>query len=59
MFKTEKSQELPMESGNYTCLLENGQVIESEFVRLENLGIAYFKNVVNTGHFVVAWKPAQ
>lgn len=38
------------------CKLDNGDIIESEFIICPNLGIAYFKEVVNTGRCVVSWK---
>ena len=47
--------EEPKEKGIYLCTLDDGSVVESPFVTCPNLGIAYFKNVVNTGRYVASW----
>ena len=49
--------EYPKESGRMCiCTLDNGDVIESEFVICSNLGMQYFKEVVNTGRYVISWE---
>ena len=49
--------EYPKESGRMCiCTLDNGEVIESIYVICPALGIAYFKEIVNTGRFVVDWR---
>lgn len=58
MWKENEIQPLPAENGRYTCLLDNGDIITTDYVRLPNLGLGYFKDVVNTGRFVVSWEPA-
>ena len=37
------------------CLLENGEIIKSDYIDCAELGIVYFENVINTGHFVIHW----
>ena len=47
----------PNESGKTCiCTLDNGEIIESKFIICPNLGIQYFKEIVNTGRYVVSWK---
>jgi len=49
--------EYPKETGKtYICTLDNGEVIESEFIICPNLGMQYFREVINTGRYVVSWK---
>ena len=55
LFVEEIIMEEPKEKGIYLCTLDDGSVVESPFVTCPNLGIAYFKNVVNTGRYVVSW----
>jgi len=48
--------EYPKESGKLCiCTLDNGEIIESEFIICPTLGIHFFKKVINTGRYVVSW----
>ena len=52
-----KNMEYPKETGKICiCTLDNGDIIESEFVICPSLGIQYFKEVINTGRHVVSWR---
>ena len=47
--------EYPKESGGL-CIytLDNGDVIESKFIICLTLGVQFFKEVINTGRYVVS-----
>ena len=48
--------ECPKETNRVcVCVLDDGSIIESTYIICPTLGIGYFKEVINTGRFVVSW----
>lgn len=43
-------------SKKYLVTLENGDIVESNYVIDWDLKIEYFSEVINTGHSVIRWK---
>lgn len=60
MEKREKTKEYPTDTTkDYLVTLDNGKKIINKFIDCPELGIHYFKEVVNTGRFVVSWEPVK